>query len=154
MPHRRRAGRATPAAYFFLPALRPPLREAFRAVFFFAFLAPDFFFAPAAFFFAFFARLAGRFAAPAGFDPEDLRARAPPLARCPSASLPPISGSCPPVPISGMGDVPVSSSSGIPIPVSNSSCMMRLVVRGSRPASGGPEGPHYSPGNNGRGRLV
>src|ERR1035437_3653366 len=132
--------------YFFLPALRDDFFAlvffalvffalVFFALFFLDFLAGAgfFFFAPADFFFAllpaFFAGLAARFGAPDDLrDPPDLRALAPPLALWPSSASPPISGSEPPMPIYGMADPPVSSSSGIPIPPSKSSCMMRLPI--------------------------
>src|ERR1019366_8940637 len=78
--------------YFFLPALRDDFFAlVFFALFFFALLP------------AFFAGLAARFGAPDDLrDPPDLRALAPPLALWPSSASPPISGSEPPMPISGM----------------------------------------------------
>src|ERR1019366_6594710 len=112
--------------YFFLPALRDDFFAlVFFALFFLDFLAGAgfFFFAPADFFFAlfpaFFAGLAARLGAPGDLrGPPDLPGPAPPLALWPSSASPPISGSEPPMPISGMADPPVSSSSGIPIPPS------------------------------------
>src|SRR5206468_10210378 len=90
---------------FFLADFRPPLR------------------APAA-------RLAARLRRPppALRAPDDFRARAPPLSRRP-CEPPPISDSPALPPISGVGEPPVRSSSGFPIPLSKSSCMMRLVPR-------------------------
>jgi hypothetical protein len=111
-------------SYLFFPARR---RDDLRPAFF------DRFF-PADFRDAFrLALLRAFFLARFGADdlrdpPEDLRARAPPLARRPPSGPPPISGSARPTPMSGPVDPPVSSSSGIPKPCSKSSVMMRLPI--------------------------
>jgi hypothetical protein len=59
-------------------------------------------------------------------DAEDLRARAPPDGRpagSPAPSPSPSAPVRPASPMSDMADPPASSSSGIPIPLSNSSCI-------------------------------
>jgi hypothetical protein len=114
MPRRR-------PSYLFFPARR---RDDLRPAFFDRFFPADFRDAfrlalLRAFFLA-------RFGADLRDPPEDFRARAPPLARCPPSG-PPISGAARPTPMSGPADPPVSSSSGIPKPCSKSSVMMRRL---------------------------
>jgi hypothetical protein len=155
----RAAFRAGFLAVLFFVALLPALFFVAPPLFFFlAVPLPCFFAAPADFFFvvAVFApcrELPPDFAADARGaadlrDPDDERARAPPLDRCPESfpSPPSASGSPPCVksPKSVSPDPLINSSSGIPVPLSNSSSMLASVREREPRVPADLHGPRYT----------